>query len=321
MIKFKSVFLGLALRVGAISLASFAIALFVAVVAQEKPKAANSDHVITQMHNVIYHFADDIYVHLIDVGGELVPTSEGGVPVFDDKQSFTLRIAAAEMAIDTQSLANILNHHVFAGNDAPLKSIAVRIEKGRLRITGKLHKKGDIAFEMEGDLSATNDGNIRLHAEKLKALHLPVKGFMDLFGVDIADLIKTGKVRGVRAEKDDLILDPTQILPPPRIEGRLTQVRVQDNEILETFGDPKTYAWSRVPARNYIAYRGGRLQFGKLMMEDTDMILFDSDPKDPFDFYLDHYKEQLSAGYTKITPSFGLRVYMVDFNKLNRRTR
>ena len=52
-------------------------------------------------------------------------------------------------------------------------------------------------------------------------------------------------------------------------------------------------------------------------MNDTDMILIDPDPKDPFDFYLDHYMEELSAGYTfEITPQDGLRVYMVDFNKL-----
>ena len=65
-----------------------------------------------------------------------------------------------------------------------------------------------------------------------------------------------------------------------------------------------------------MAYAGNRLQFGKLIMSDTDMILIDMDPKDPFDFYLDHYQEQLTAGYTKITPKFGLRVYMRDFEKL-----
>jgi hypothetical protein len=45
-------------------------------------------------------------------------------------------------------------------------------------------------------------------------------------------------------------------------------------------------------------------------MQDTDMVLIDMNPEDPFDFFLDHYKEQLVAGYTKTTPSFGLRVYM-----------
>lgn len=52
-------------------------------------------------------------------------------------------------------------------------------------------------------------------------------------------------------------------------------------------------------------------------MSDTDIVLIDMDPNDPFDFYLEYYKEQLVAGYTKETPSFGLRVYMRDFNKLH----
>jgi hypothetical protein len=46
------------------------------------------------------------------------------------------------------------------------------------------------------------------------------------------------------------------------------------------------------------------------------MDLIDMEPRDPFDFFLDHYREQLSAGYTKITPQFGLRVYMRDYGKL-----
>jgi hypothetical protein len=69
-----------------------------------------------------------------------------------------------------------------------------------------------------------------------------------------------------------------------------------------------------------MAYRGNKLQFGKLLMSDTDLVLIDPAPKDPFDFYLDRYKDQLVAGYSKTTPSFGLNVYMVDFNKLKIKT-
>ena len=74
----------------------------------------------------------------------------------------------------------------------------------------------------------------------------------------------------------------------------------------------------RVPTANYMAYRGHQLRFGKLTMNDTDMVLIDMDPQDPFDFYLDGYMQQLVAGYTKETPSFGLRVYMRDYNKLRK---
>jgi hypothetical protein len=272
-----------------------------------------------QMHNVMYHFTDQVAVHLINVGGSLVPTSAGHFPIFDDKNSFELQITAAEMTMDPQSLANVLNTHVFAASDAPLKDISVTIENGKLKVKGKLHKKGDLGFEMEGQLSATADGKIRLHAEKIRALHLPVKGLMDLFGIDVADLIKNGKVRGVQVEKDDLILDPGELLPPPKISGKITDIHLEGNNIVQIFGDPKKYPWIKVPAQNYMAYRGNKLQFGKLLMTDTDLVLIDPAPKDPFDFYLDRYKDQLVAGYTKTTPSFGLNVYMVDFNKLKQK--
>src|SRR6476469_4613727 len=308
-------------KVGLVVLTSFFISACGITGAQEGPQHSKDGSAVkVQMHNVMYHFTDQIAVHLINVGGSLVPTSTGHIPVFDDKNSFELQIAAAEMTMDPQSLANVLNTHVFSAKDAPLKDIAVTIDNGRLKIKGKLHKKGDIGFETEGQLSATADGKIRLHAEKIKALHLPVKGLMDLFGIDIADLIKNGKVRGVQAEKDDLILDPAEILPPPKISGKITDIHLDGNNIVQIFGEPEKYPWINVPAQHYMAYRGNKLQFGKLLMSDTDLVLIDPAPKDPFDFYLDRYKDQLVAGYSKTTPSFGLHVYMVDFDKLKAKT-
>ncbi len=66
-----------------------------------------------------------------------------------------------------------------------------------------------------------------------------------------------------------------------------------------------------------MAYKKNRLQFGKLVMNDADLILIDMDLSDPLDFFLDHYKEQLSAGYTKTTMDSGLRLYIKDYNKLH----
>ena len=164
-------------------------------------------------------------------------------------------------------------------------------------------------------MSSTPEGEIRLHANKIQAAHLPVKGLMDLFGIELADLISTKKIAGVRTAGDDLILNPEQILPPPHIEGRVTQIRIEGDRIVQTFGNGSVQ--TSEPG-NYMAYRGNQLRFGKLTMTDTDMILIDMDPRDPFDFYIDHYKDQLVAGYTKITPGFGLRVFMRDFNKLQK---
>ena len=267
------------------------------------------------MQNIMYHFTPQIVVHIARLQGALRPTREDSIPIFDDMHSFRLAIDSAQISITTAAMANVLNQYVFAAKDAPLKDLNLTTERNGLKVKGKLHSKGDISFEVEADLSATAEGQIRFHSKKIRAAHLPAKGLMDLLGIELSDLINTKKVAGVRADGDDLILDPEQILPPPHIEGRVTQVRIVGDRILQVFGSGAPRAMG---TGNYMSYHGNQLHFGKLTMSDTDMILIDLDPRDPFDFYLDHYKEQLEAGYTKITPGFGLRVFMRDFNKIQK---
>ncbi|HET9791333.1 MAG TPA: hypothetical protein VFR08_08525 [Candidatus Angelobacter sp.] len=290
--------------------------------AQQASKTEAKDRVVqVQMNNVMYHVGGNAVVHLRRVGGELVPTKADGIPVFDDKNSFSLRLAAAEMAISPQSMASVLNQYVFSGKDSPIREVSITLENNLMKVKGKLHNKADISFETDSSVSVTADGKIRLHAEKIRALHLPAKGLMDLFGVEIADLIKNGKVSGVTAEKDDLIIDPEKVFPPPKIQGRVSAVQLSNGNIVLTFGSWREYQWARVDAKNYMWYHGNRLQFGKLTMHDTDLLLVDPDPRDPFDFDLGHYKEQLMAGYSKTTATFGLRTTMVDYNKLKSRAK
>ena len=269
------------------------------------------------MRNVTYHFSDTVMVKIKSLDGELVPVGKNEFPIFDDKDSFNLRVSSAEIAIDSSNLANVLNSYVFARPHSPLIGLSITVEKGRLKVKGKLHDKGDISFETDGILTPTADGKLRLHSEKIKAMHVPVKGLMGLFGIDLGGLIKEGKVPGVQAQEDDLILDLEQILPPPHIDGKVVSVRIEGGDIIQIFGGSNAKPAKNSRAGNYMAYKNNRLRFGKLVMNDADLILIDMDPSDPLDFYLDHYKEQLSAGYTKITLDSGLRVFIKDFNKLH----
>lgn len=50
--------------------------------------APRDSTVQVEMHNVRYHFTDEIAVHIQDLRGELIPTKNNPLPVFDDKNSF-----------------------------------------------------------------------------------------------------------------------------------------------------------------------------------------------------------------------------------------
>jgi len=288
------------------------------VASQNSPSSATPEGIVqTQMSNVTFRFSESVAVEIKSLNGALVPLGNNEFPNFDDKNSFNLRINTAEIAMDSSNLANVLNSYIFARPDSPLTELSVVVEKGRLKVKGKLHDKRDIPFETEGTLIPTTDGKLRLHSEKITAMHVPVKGLMDLFGIALDKLIKEGKVPGVEAQGDDLILNLEQILPPPNIEGKVVSVRLEGESIIQVFGGSDAKPVKNIRSGNYMAYKNNRLRFGKLVMNDTDLIIIDMDPSDPLDFYLEHYKEQLSAGYTKTTPDSGLRVFIKDYNKLH----
>jgi hypothetical protein len=286
-----------------------------------QPGTSPSDEAVRiGMKNVEYHLTDRIIVHIAALGGRMKP-KPGEIPVFDDKQSFTIDVDSANVTISMTALTNDLNDYVFAKPGAPLKKLSASTQGKQLVVKGLLVSKGGIPFETDGTLSITPEGMIRVHTTKVTALHLPVKGLMDMLGLDTASLLSTKKVGGVSVDKDDLILDPGKILPPPELNGHLVSVEVENNAIVLAFkpsdGAAKQTALpSSCGGRNYLSFKGGSVRFGKLTMSDTDLELIDSDPADPFDFSIDHYQDQLDAGYSKMTRKGGLCVHIPDFNKI-----
>ncbi len=285
-------------------------------VAQSSPTPPNSPVQIV-MKNVMNHFNDQVAVHIVQLQGTLTPVKSGGSIVLDDLNSFTVNLTSAEITIACDSLANLLNQNVFSSSSAPIKDITIASKNNQLNITGKLRRKADVPFEAVGTLSLDPDGRIRLHADHLKAAHLPLKGLMDLLGLDLAEMINTKKIPSISAEKDDLLIDPEAVLPPPHIHGKLASIRIQGNEVVEVFGASGTPTFAAKQSGNFIAYRGGMFHLANYSVENTDVILIDMDPRDPFDISIVHYKEQLAAGYIKTTQDLGLRVYARDYNKLH----
>jgi hypothetical protein len=259
------------------------------------------------------------------------------MPVFDDKTSFEVQVANGTVSIAPDALATVLNEYVFARNDAPMKDISIKIKGDRLVIKGKLHSKGDLPFETGGELGLNADGRLRLHSEKVKALHVPVKKVMSLMGIELSNVINTSKIPGMDTRQERSASRSGQAVaasPHPR-KNHLRAARkerdhrgVRRGRKLSSTADrarataqqpptgPSATArpgsagsplWTPVARRtmaragNYMVFRGNRVRFGKLTMENTDLTVIDLDPGDPLDWDQDSYQDQLVAGYSKST--------------------
>ena len=272
------------------------------------------------MRNVDFYVDRDIPLRIRSLQGTM-RSIRGGPVLFDDKRSFIIGIEAADVGLTAKDLSLLLNKYVFGYRGSPLSNLRITISGDELIQKGTIHKVAAFPFEMHAVLSATPDGRIRMHPTRTEIIGIKVDRLMKGLGLPLEKIIDLSKARGATVKENDIYLDPALILPPPRIEGKISAVRIEPGQIVMTFGSAVA-APLRVPdstAANYMYYRGGTLRFGKLVMLDADMLITELDPADAFQFDLDRYKQQLIAGYSRTLQSDGLEVWMRDIGKLHRK--
>jgi hypothetical protein len=276
-----------------------------------------------EMRNVHLHLGRGVVLKVRALRGEMRSTVRGQPPVFDNPGSYTLSVSEGEIAVDMNSLTNLMNNFVFAYEDAPIEKVTMSVDEGRLQQKGRLDKGIKIPFSVKAAVSATDDGRLKLEAESLRAAGIPMTNLMKLFGLSLDSIIDL-KRRGLELDGNDVTIALGDVLPPPRLVGKLGRVEIAGGELRQTFVAPDRRPHPPLRpdsgAGNYVYFSGAVLKFGKLTMTGADLQLIDADEKDPFDFYPERYERQLIAGYSKNTADGGLHTFMPDFDDLSRTT-
>jgi hypothetical protein len=266
------------------------------------------------MRNVDFHVADGVVLRIRRLVGTM--HGDSGIVHFDDVKSYVLEAKAAEVGMKGDALTALLNDYVFAYPGAPLSHLHVEVVPDGLRQTGTLHKGVQIPFDMTSSVSLTQDGRIQLTAKRVKIFGVDGLVLMRALGLSLERMMDLSGAHGITVKGNDLFLDPLAILPPPAIHGKLTSVRIEAGQLMQTLGDPRD---TTLPpqtldpsAKNYMLYRHGTLHFTKLYMPDAELLVVDADQSSPFDFDNPNYVRQLIAGHSRTLPSLGLEVWMPD---------
>jgi hypothetical protein len=285
----------------------------------DAPAGAGASDTVTQasMRNILFHLDDDTYLHVYKLQGRMHDLRHTGIILLDDKNTLLLEITDGVLGMGADDLTRLLNRYVFGYPGAPLTDLRAQIRGSELLLSGSLHKGAVLPFEITAGVSLTPEGKIRVHPSSVRLCGADGLALLHALGLHLSDMLDLRGAKGVRAEGNDLLLDPFQILPPPRISGPLTAVRIQGGEMIQVFGrEAAEPPPPPEPAEAWVYFGGGTLRFGKLFMVDADMEAIDTDASDPFDFYLDYYNSQLVAGYHVTTRRGGMVAYFPDFSDL-----
>jgi len=268
--------------------------------------------------NVWFYLDETMFLDIHELRGEMQSKPPGSPVNFDDKRTFLMRVDTGKIGMKGPSLDKLMNQYIFGYPNPPLRDIHVTIAGKQLMQSGIIHKVVDIPFTMWADVSADH-GLIRIHPTKISICGINGIGLLKAVGMTLQKMLKMPEDRGIRAEKNDLLLDPQRVLPPPQTELHLVGVHTEGDELVQVF-DAGRHMAPLVPPKpdekNVMYFRGGTLRMGKLLMIDADMEVLDVDPGDPFAFFIDRYNDQLVAGFERNTAVYGLIVHMKDWGKL-----
>jgi hypothetical protein len=290
-----------------------------AAVTTNQPVQKTGDASPTQMyaHNLLLRKGPDFRIYIPWISGQLVRTKKDTVPSFDDQESFFLEVQRGIIHANLGDLSHFMNSG--AAPTAPLQNISIAGNGNHISLHGTIHKMHvPLPIGLDGTVSPSPDGRIHLHVDRLSVLKLPVKGLLGNLNVSIQDLMGNTTVPGIEAAQNDLYLDTQTLLPAPHIHGVLTSVRIVNPDIEVVYGAAQNDIARTEEWHNFLALKGGTLDFGKLTMRHVDLIMIDAG-KDPwFDLDLVNYQAQLVNGYTRMTPQAGLQIFMPDLDQLSR---
>jgi hypothetical protein len=288
---------------------------------QDTVQAARTPGVPIRLQNVRFKWSDRVYVDTADMTVRAVPI-QGTVVDFDDLDSFLLLVQKSDVVIRPDVLEGMLNESVFNYPESKLRDLTVTLTdyKGQraLRLAGKIKVMFWIPFKMNALLSVdTKTNTLVMEAHHVKAMgFLPASKIIKMEPFQLEHLLSLPPNRSLTVATNRIMVKPFGLFPPPRINGRIASVTIEDKVIRLGFAGDAIPA-PEAAAKNYVYIKGGISQFGTFRMLQTDILIQDQDPDDLFVFSLLHYADLIPKSRIELPDTRSARLTMPDFQEPN----
>ena len=284
----------------------------------DSAQASAGESVSIRLQNVRFKWSDRVYIDAGELAVRAVPL-RGTTVDFDDLASFHLVVQQSVVLIWPDVMAGMFNESIFNYPGSRVRSLKVAIvrdDKGVLSVvlSGRMHLLAWIPFTMYTHLGVdTTTNTLVIEVDHLKVFGvIPATKLIRWTPLHLDRLIALPPNKSLLVDNNRIMVRPFAMFPPPRIDGRLASVMVGDSAISVTFAGDAIPA-PKAAARNYVYLRGGNSQFGHFLMADTDLLILDQDPANPFVVSLLHYAELLPRSRVEARDTRSLRIMMPDF--------
>jgi hypothetical protein len=285
---------------------------------QDTEQTSRTPGVPIRLQNVRFKWSDRVYIDTADMAVRAVPI-QGTIVDFDDLNSFALLVQKSEVVIRPDVLEGMLNESVFNYPESKLRDLSVSMTDDdgtrALRLTGKIKVMLWIPFKMDAHLSVDAKTNtLVMEGHHVKAMGLPATKLLKMEPFQLEHLLSLPPNRSLMIDSNRMMIKPFGLFPPPRINGRIASVAIEDKVIRLVFAGQAISA-PQAAGKNYVYIKGGTSQFGSFRMLQTDILIQDQTPNDLFVFSLLHYADMIPKSRIELDNTKSARITMPDFQE------
>jgi hypothetical protein len=275
------------------------------------------DDVLIRLQNVRFLWSAKVYIDAGDMAVRAIPNT-GNTVDFDDLSSFRLALQRSVVTITPEVLSGMFNESIFSYPGSRVHDLKVAIveddqHQETLQLDGHLRFLMSVPFTMFTHLSvdpATHD--LVIDVDHLKVFGgIPATKILHWTPLSLDRLIALPPNKSLSVQGNRILVKPLGLFPPPRIAGVISNVEVREHAIRITFaGEPIPAPKST--ALNYVYLSGGTSRFGAFRMVNTDILILDATPKDPFRFSLADYAARIPASTIVLPDMKSVQITMRD---------
>ncbi len=286
------------------------------------PAPPPSGPINVSMRNVVLYPYDDVPATVLALSGTVVPDRPPKPVTMDDVSSYRIETQYAEIRLSAEDMTRLMNRHILPSAHTAIREVNVGFGDGAITMSGTMVKLGvPVPFTATATLMPTASGELRVHVTAMRSAGVIPKGLTDALGLQVSTLAQPKNRQVFRIEGDDMIVPLVSMFPPPRFGGRLAAIRVTPSGLEATIGRTAPLPPPPVEASSFIHFRGGTVNFARLTMHDTDMVMLPEKGENRMlAFSPGRYYAQLEGGYTKSLPNRGLAAYVKDYRAIARAT-
>ena len=286
--------------------------------ARQRPitaRDAGQNEALLFIKNTNFRFFNNIGFYVPELVASLRPNNPGQPVVFDDPQSFSINPMRGKVLLSGAVLTELMNDHVFNFSGAPLRKIIVRTEPGRLIFIGEMDRRGQwVPFVMRGPVNVEKGHVLVFAPDDVQVDGKDAGPVLAAANVTLDELL-TVKAPGVILIGSTIYLDAEKLFPPPALGLRIKRAVLSNDGLGLEFTHPKSPKFPSpiIKRDSYMIVRGGDVKFLNAMSVQSLVQIMNKNDKEPLDFSLYDYRDQLTGGYLKFRENGAVLAYLKNY--------